>query len=330
MKILHVGREENIKRYISDWQKNGYADIVSMPVSASVGEMIRKAEDAEYLIADAVAPVTEELINGLPQLKMIHSEGVAFNSFDIEAAAARRIYVCNCKGMNAMAVAEQTVLLMLGTLKNIRSGDIAVRSGHQISEKEGYMARGDLMELADMKIGLIGFGDIAKAVAKLMHAFGAETFYYSRHRASEETEKEYNVKYLPFDELCRSCMMFSIHVPVTAETVNKINREFFEKIPEGSYIVNTARGEVMDAEALVAALETGKVKAAGLDTLTDEPVRPDNFLLRQPDSIKDKLLFSPHIGGITASSFRRGYDMIRENIERMEHGEKPLRTVNSW
>ena len=85
MTILHVGREENIKRYLSDWQENGYADIVSMPVSASVDEMIMKAED---LIADAVAPVTEEHINGLPQLKMIHSEGVAFNSFDIEAAAA--------------------------------------------------------------------------------------------------------------------------------------------------------------------------------------------------------------------------------------------------
>ena len=326
MKILHIGKEENINRYLPDWKTS----VKSFPTSTSIEEILSSANDADYLIADAVAPITKELIEGMPNLKMIHSEGVAYNSFDVETAKERHVYVCNCKGMNAVAVAEQTVLLMLGVIKNVVSGDEAVRNGQQIQVKEGYMARGDLLELSDLKIGLIGFGDIAKAVAKMMQAFGAKTYYYSRHQADPEIEEKYDVEYLPLDKLCEICNMFSLHIPVTPETTHMIDSSFFEKIPDNSYIINTARGEVMDTQALVEAIQSGKIKMAGLDTLEGEPVKLDNYLLQQDKEVLDRILFSPHIGGITASSFKRGYQMIWNDIEKLEKGNKPDHVVNDW
>lgn len=325
MEILHIGKVENINRYLSDWKDS----VKSYPLSSDIHEILSSSKNADYLIADAIASVPKELIEGLPNLKMIHSEGVAYNSFDIEKAKEKHIYVCNCKGMNSMAVAEQTILLMLGVIKDVVSGDEAVREGKQIEVKSGYMARGDLLELSDLKIGLIGFGDIAKDIAKLTYAFGAKTYYYSRHQATPEIEEEYHVQYLSLDELCKTCDMFSLHVPVTPQTTNMIDASFFDKIHEDSYIINTARGEVMDTGALVQAIRQGKIKRAGLDTLVGEPVQLDNYLLQQKD-VLDKIVFTPHIGGISASSFKRGYQMIREDIERMENGQEPLRIVNAW
>lgn len=328
MKILHLGKKGNVEKYLPYKECLEGVELVDLPITASVEEILEKASDAQYLIADAIAPVPAQLIRGMSGLKMIHSEGVAYNLFDIEAAKECGVYVCNCKGMNAMAVAEQTVLLMLGLLRDVTAGDAAVRQGRQIQMKEGYMVRGDLFELSDLPVGLIGFGDIAKCVAKLMQAFHVKTYYYSHHRADRETEEEYAVTYLPLDELCAKCKIFSIHVPVNEETKNMINESFFHKVSLGSYLINTARGEIVDSQALVDAIRKGIIKKAALDTIAGEPVKEDNILINQPPEIADKLLFSPHIGGITASSFKRGYEMVWEDIHAVEAGRKPDRVVN--
>lgn len=328
MKILHLGKLGNIERYLPSPEYMDGIELVDLPITTSIENVLKQAGDAEYLVADAIASISGELIRQMPNLRMIHSEGVAYNSFDIHAAAERGVFVCNCKGMNAMAVAEQTLLLMLGVLRGVTEGDRAVRSGDQITVKEGYMRRGDLLELSDLKVGLIGFGDIAKCVAKLMKAFQTETYYFSRHRASREIEKEYGVSYLPLEELCASCDMISIHVPVTPDTEGMINEKFFAKMRPGSYLINTARGEIVDSQALADAIQKKIVRMAGLDTVAGEPVKKDNILLNQPREILDRILFSPHIGGITASSFRRGYEMIWEDIFAIERGQKPKRVVN--
>lgn len=328
MKILHLGKKGNVEKYLPGPDYLEGTELVDLPITASEEEILEKAGDARYMIADAIAPVPGSLIRRMPQLKMIHSEGVAYNFFDIDAARECGVYVCNCKGMNAMAVAEQTLLLMLGVLRDVTGGDRAVREGRQIQVKEGYMARGDLYELSDFPVGLIGFGDIARCVAKLMQVFRVKTFYYSRHRADRKTEEEYGVSYLSLDELCASCKIFSIHVPVTSETKNMIGKSFFEKIPRGSYLINTARGEVVDSAALAEAIRAGIIEKAGLDTVAGEPVVADNILVSQPPEIASRILFSPHIGGITASSFRRGYEMVWEDIRAAERGEKPGHIVN--
>ena len=328
MKLLHIGKAGNVDRYSPHDEFTRSVGVVSRTMQTPVDELISVAGDADFILADAMAAVPAGLIGRMPSLKLVQSEGVGFQFFDTQAAAQRGIYVCNARGMNATAVAEQALMLMIGVLRDAIGGDRAVREGRQIAVKEGYMATGSLRELADLKVGLYGFGAIAKALARVLSAMGVEVCYYQRRRADEATERELNVKYLPLDEMVATCDMISVHVPLTDETRNSIDDGFFSKMKDGSYIINTARGEVVDSEALVRAIKSGKIAGAGLDTIAGEPVQRDNVLVTQPEEIASRLLFSPHIGGITASSFRRSYAVAWNNIRLVAAGQRPLNVVN--
>ena len=329
MKILHIGKRGNLQRFTQKSSILRTMTLVDVPMNEPVSAYLKEGADADFIIADAMAPVTGELIRSMQNLKLIHSEGVAYNSFDLEAADACGVYVCNSKGMNAVAVAEQAVLLMVGMLRNVAQGDAAVRAGHQIEMKEGYMVRSDLRELSEFSIGLIGYGDIARETARLVRAYGVSTVYYNkRHRLSPEEEKAQGVIYKPVDELLKASGIVSLHLPVNAKTTHFANRRFFDLMQPGSYLVNTARGELVDDQALIDALASGKLAMAGLDTLDGEPVRKDHPLLNQPEAIEKKLLLSPHVGGITAQSFVRSYAMADEDVRTFLEGRRPKRVVN--
>ena len=157
--------------------------------------------------------------------------------------------------------------------------------------------------------------------------FGARNVYYCPSGAKRGIE---TASYLPLDELLAVSDIVSLHLPVTPETVNTANSEFFAKMKDGSYLVNTARGELVDSEALLSSIRSGKLAGAGLDCVAGEPVREDNVILQAEKEVEDKLIFSPHVGGITASSFKRGYKMLWENVARIEAGERPEHIVNLW
>ena len=329
MKVLHIGKHGNMERFSAPDSFLYKLETVDMPMGEPVDVYLDAAADADFLVADAIADIPGELIRSMPKLKLIHSEGVAFNRIDLDAADERRVYVCNCQGMNASAVAEQAVLLMCGMLKDVAGGDRAVREGRQIVKKEGYMLRGDLKELADCRIGLVGFGDIARATARLLQAYEVQAIcYYRRSRLSAEEEQRLHVQYLPLPELLGCSDIVSLHLPVTEATRSIADDSFFGQMKDGSYFVNTARGELVDDDALIRALSCGKLAMAGLDTLDREPVQPDHPLLQLSEDLSGKILFSPHIGGITASSFRRGYAYIWEDIEAAAAGQRPKRVRN--
>ena len=331
MKLLHIGKAGNLERFAAPDSFLYELERVEAPIGLTAEEYMKIAGDAEFIIADAIGEVSGELIEGMPKLRLIHSEGVAYNRIDIEAAKNKQVYVCNSKGMNAAAVAEQAVLLMLGMLRDIAGGDQAVRSGQQIRKKEGYMQRGDLRELADCSAGLVGFGDIARKTAALLKAFGVQRIYCTDVRPlSPEEEETFGVKYCSLEELLAESDIVSLHVPVSADTVGMAGRSFFTAMKEGALFVNTARGELVDDEALIEALSSGKLAMAGLDTVDHEPVQADHPLLQVSDAIAKKFLFSPHIAGITASSFRRSYAMIAEDIRDAAEDRTPKRVVNPW
>ena len=139
MKVLHIGNEKNVENYTAKTPFTESVEVVNAPLGLTEDAYAQMAPDTEVIIVDAITEISEELMEKLPALKMIHSEGVAFNKIDLAAAGKRGIYVCNCAGMNAKAVAEQTLLLMLGVVKNVVSGDRAVRDGRQMEVKMGYM-----------------------------------------------------------------------------------------------------------------------------------------------------------------------------------------------
>lgn len=327
MKILVLGNQKRYEKYMPDMAFTQTSEIVYCDCGTAEEEIVEKGKEAEIIFADAMAYVTKYIIEHLPSLKMIHSEGAGFDKIDTKVASERGIYVCNNKGCNAKAVAEQTILLMLGVLRFAALGDREVRAGRQIQMKEEKMVSG-IHDLGDLAVGLIGFGDIGKATAHLLKAFGTKIYYYTKHRKDEETEKAYGVTYMPLDEMLPLCDIVSLHMAVTEETTQMVNGKFFEKMKEGAYLINTARGELIDDKALYDAIVSHKLGGAGIDTLYPEPVKPDNILLQLPEEEKDKVFLAPHLGGVTIGSFKRMHRHMWQNAERISRGEKPDCVVN--
>ncbi len=327
MKLLVIGDEKRVEKFLPDLPVVEQVEVAVAPRGVGDEDIIALCPDAEFLMVDAISPANAALIEALPNLKLIHSEGVAYNKIDCDAAAKRGIFVCNNKGVNAVGVAEQAVLLMLGIQKNVLAADAAVRAGNQIQTKESMMVSG-IGELAGMTVGLIGFGDIAREVARRLNAFDMRVVYTKRNRLPEEEEHVLGVQYMRQDELLAQSDFVSLHVPVTDETAGMANDVFFAQMKDGAYLINTARGELVDNEACIRALSSGKLAGAAFDTVAPEPVLPDNPLLNLPENLSKRVLFSPHIGGVTTNMFYRAHKTVWENIDRVVRGERPLFVVN--
>jgi lactate dehydrogenase-like 2-hydroxyacid dehydrogenase len=281
------------------------------------------AENPEALIVDAIAKIGAEFILRLPNLKLIHSQGVGYNGIDLETAARAGVYVCNCAGMNAAPVAEQAVLLILALLKRFRGNEDAVYAGKQMAAKTACFEN-SLPELGGCIVGIVGLGAIGLETAKRLQAFGCKVYYYSRTKKPEA-----GFAYMQLNELLQTCDIVSLHVPVTEATERLIDRTALNRFKPGALLINTARGELVDIEAVVEALRSGQLGGFGTDTLAPEPVLADNtFLTMLPAELRERVALSPHIAGITADSFRRAYKRIWENVGHIARGERPSCVVN--
>lgn len=281
--------------------------------------LLNDAENTELLFLDAMGKADRELIDRMPQLKLIHSEGVGYQGVDVEYATEKGIIVCNNKGVNDTAVAEDTLLLMLSCLKQIITGHQSVYDGRQIDVKKASF--GVIRELSQCTVGLIGFGDIAKATAKFCNALGARVIYTNRTRY-QELEEEYDVAYCSMDELLKQSDFVSLHVAVTDDTREMVDSEFLSKMREDAFLINTSRGDLVNNEALLNALLNNEIAGAGLDVISPEPVERDNILL--DERVRDKLILTPHIAGITNLTVKKIYKNIWNNITNYING-KPLR-----
>lgn len=318
--LSNVSDKQRVQREIPEIFSDGFS-VRFYPLGASADE-IGADGDADVLVVDAMGSVEKELIDVLPSLKLIQSEGVGYQGVDLEAAANRGVAVCNNPGINDTAVAEQAIMLMLSCLKNARNLDRAVRIGRQIETKKEYF--GKLKELSECTVGLIGFGKIARKTAQFLKPFGARVLYSNRTRY-EELESEYSVSYADMDTLLGESDIVSLHLPANSRTAGIADASFFNKMKCGACFINTARGELVDNNALVEALLNGRLSMAGLDVIAPEPVMPDNPLLDK--RIEDKILFSPHIGGLSSATVSKLYQGVLKNIIRIQNSEEPINRV---
>lgn len=327
MKILVIGNRDRYEKYMPDMEIVKQVELIFCSRNTPEEELLEKGKDAEMILADAIAPVRRQLMEQMPNLRVVHSEGVAYNAIDIEGARQLGIDVCNNKGANAGAVAEQAIMLMLACLRDAVRGHADVMAGRQIRTKERKMAEG-IPDLEDCRVGLVGFGDIAKAVAVRLSGFGCSLYYYSAHRKTREVEERYRVTYLPLEQLLENCDIISMHTAVTPQTTGMVNEEFLSHMKKTAFLINTARGEIVDNMALRSALIEGRIAGAGLDTIAPEPTTADNPLVDLPKNCRATVVYSPHLGGITSGSFRRIYCNLWSNVERVYNGEKPVNIVN--
>ncbi len=303
------------------------AELVFCDRDASEEEWLSAGGDAEVLFVTLVTWVRESLIARMPNLKMIHSEGVGFDRIDLEAARRRGVYVCNNAGCNAGPVAEQAVMLMTMLLHRTLWGHRMVLEGRQDEAVQTFEANVPL-DLTSAKVGLVGFGAIGQATAERLRPNGTEVYYYARHRRDEETEKQLGVTYLPLEKLAARCDIISLHLPATAESTHLVDRDFLARMKPGAFLVNTARGAVIDDEALAAAIRSGRLAGAALDAYDPEPVEADHPLVALAREFPDRIVLCPHQGGIAQSAYRNVYRMLFENLKRVMDGQRPERIVN--
>lgn len=285
------------------------------------------AGDAEAIFVSPITPIRESLISRMPNLKLIHSEGVGFDLIDLEAARNRGVFVCNNAGCNAGPVAEQAVMMMTMLLRRTLWGHRMVLEGRQ-GEAVPMLEADVPDDLASAAIGLVGFGAIGRAVAERLRLSGTKLYYYARRRQSPETEAEFHMEYLPLYELAERSRLVSLHIPATRETAGLLNREFFSHMRPGSYLVNTARGALIDDAALAEAVRSGRLAGAAFDNYVPEPAPGDHPLVLLAREFPDRILLCPHQGGITQTAFRNVYRMLFENLGELMAGRRPQRIVN--
>lgn len=278
--------------------------------SNNEADLLQLAPDADFIIAGA-GRITETVIAASPNVNLIHKYGIGVDKIDLDAARRANVRVVITGGANAIPVAEHTVMLMLAASRRLAYADRSVREGKWVKAQ----LRSVCFQLRDKTIGLYGFGNIGRMVATLLSGFGARIIYHDAVRAPDEVEAELGATYVPFDQLLARSDIVSLHAPATAQTEGRFDTAEFAAMKDGVIFVNTARGELIVEPALVGALLSGKVHAAGLDAFRDEPPKPDNPLFAM-----DQVVLTPHTGGGVFDNVANVGRHIVRNIENSLSG----------
>ena len=287
-------------------------EVVFPTSSTDTEEHDRLIEEADYLITQSIY-VTGEQLRRAKHLKMIQKYGIGVDKIDCKAAKELNIPVCITAGANSVPVSEMAIGLMLAVNRRIPYVDKAVRAG-QWPKAE---MRAQCYMLQGKTIGLVGIGNIAKQVAKRLSGFDVkEIVYYDIFRLSEEKEQELHVRYVPLDELMTVSDVISIHVPLTDETRGMIRAERIGMMKPTAILINTARGFIIDQDALIDALREKKIRGAGLDAFEEEPLSADSPLL----ALENLVLTCHHAGSVIDNVLPRAIHAYG-NIEKFSHGE---------
>jgi len=265
-------------------------------------------EDVEGLIV-ANEPVPLEL---LPGLRIVANFGVGYDRIDVARCAERGVVVTNTPGVLDAATADLAFALILATRRQVVAGDRFVRSGRWSgSWSEGGLAE----ELSGSTLGIVGLGRIGSAVARRARGFDLRVLYTRRLRADSDLGE-----FRELDALLAESEIVSIHAPLRAETEGLIDARRLALLRDGSVLVNTARGEIVDERALVAELVSGRI-SAGLDVFAHEPEVPAE-LLELPN-----VVLTPHIGSATRQTREAMTRLVVDNVLAVERGEPPLTPV---
>ena len=273
-------------------------------------------QDCDVLVPTVTDRIDADLINGAGErLGLIASFGAGTEHIDLAAAAARKIIVTNTPGVFTDDTADLTMAGIIGVPRRIREGTALVRRG----EWTGWAPSGLLgRKLAGKVLGIIGMGRIGQAVAHRARAFGLEIAYTNRKPLPEALERMLGARYVAdVDALMADADILTLHCPLTEDTWHLIDERRIALMKPGSSIVNTARGELIDQEALIAALQSGHLAGAGLDVYPDEP-HVDPRLIAHPN-----VMTLPHIGSATAEGREDSGLKVVANIRMWADGHRP-------
>ncbi len=247
-----------------------------------------------------------DILQACPKLRLISIWGTGTDNVDLKAAAARGITVTNTPGANAIAVAEHTLALMLGVVKQLALGDQAIR--------QGGWPRNLVPQLRGKRLGIIGTGLIGREVAAMANGLGLDVMAWTFHPDAVLATR-LGIRYVELEELLQTSDVISIHLRATPETRHFLNRDRLALLMPSAILVNTARGSLVDEAALFECLRDGKLAGAGLDVFETEPLPAGHPLTTLPN-----ILLTPHAAGMTPEVIQIGLAMAVENIEHFLKG----------
>jgi D-3-phosphoglycerate dehydrogenase / 2-oxoglutarate reductase len=279
-------------------------------------EVIEACKDADALL-NQYAPITRKVIENLEKCKVVARYGIGFNTVDIEAATEKGIIVANVTDYCLDEVSDHAVALLLSSARKITKMDKAVRSGTW-----DFKVAVPIFRLRGRILGLIGFGNIPQTVASKAQAFGLEVIAYDPF-IPESVASQMNVELVSLEELCKRSDYVSVHVPLNKHTEGMISHEQFSRMKPEAFIINTARGPVIDEAALIQALQDGKIAGAGLDVLEVEPIREDNPLLQM-----DNVILNPHSAFYSVEAEAELKRKTAQNVADVLSGYFPSYVVN--
>ena len=285
--------------------------------SFTYSELLEKIVDVDAFIPMFDLKVPAELILAGKNLKIISNVGVGFNNIDIKTAAEHNTIVCNTPTPVTEPTAELAMTLMGAIARGIVFSDEKVR----ISSVKWGVLENIGSGLYGKTLGIVGFGRIGQATARRAVASGMKVVYYSRNRVSEDIENLYGAQYRNLNELLSEADFITLHTPLTDETHHLINADKLNLCKPTSFIINTARGAVIDEKALISALKSGKIKGAALDVYENEPAISAELLEL------DNVVLVPHIGTATREARNEMAAQATENIIAYFKGGKMHRVV---
>ena len=335
--VNHIeGWEFSIRQDRQNWPDDdlthGYeptaeGEISGLDELACLKEYFGRPEDVIPLIEDAeiyighLAPITQSVIDAAPNLKLIGvSRGGPVN-IDMAAVRSRGIPVVNTPGRNAGAVAEFTIGMILSQTRLITTGHQALST---TGDWSGHLYRADTTgrELGEMTVGIIGYGHIGTRVVRHLKSFGCKILVCDPYVQLSPGDLDDGVRQASLEEILEESDVITMHPRVTAETTGMIGKAEFDQMKDGAYFINTARGPLVDYDALYEALTSGKLAGAGLETFGIEPVPIDSPLLKLPN-----VTLTPHIAGASVKTVTNAAEMLAEEVRRHLNGEPLINLV---
>lgn len=324
MKIVMPERNTLTKGDVDTSPFGEFGDLIVLDY-ADRDKLRQELKDAEILIINKTV-ADADLLQGAKNLEYIGECATGYNNIDLDYCRAHGITVSNAPAYSTNAVAQHVFALLLDHFSHVHEYNNFVQRGEWIKSYTFSRFVYDQSELSGKTIGLVGFGRIGQKVAAIANAFDMNVLAFSRSRCKGLNPGEHlpgdSVTFVPFDTLLEESDIVSIHCPLNKDSEKLFSDETFSKMKEGAYLVNTARGPIVDEEALAAALKSGLLSGAALDVLEKEPMSPDCPLLGIENCV-----ITPHVAWAPLETRQRLVDITVENLRAYLNGA-PINVVN--
>jgi glyoxylate reductase len=305
---------------LADLQKRYDVFVHSGAIPMPRDKLIRRIKNVDGLVCFPYDTIDAGVINSAKNLTVISTYSVGYDHIDVSAAKRRGIKIGYTPEVLTNATADLTIALMLDVMRKVTQGDRLIRAGgwKVIFGAHDYVGT----DLEAKTFGILGMGRIGKAVAKRALSFGMNVDYHSRSRLPRNVEKRMRVRHVSFDDLIKNSDVLSIHVPHNKETDRLINRNVLKKMKKTAFLINTARGKIVNQDDLIAALEKNAISGAGLDVFEREPIGK-----RHPLAKMNNVVLAPHIGSSTAETRKKMAEITVQNLVFGLEGKKMTYSV---